>query len=161
MPACPRCQSSNCASYQAIFRSGTGTSNSVGISTTSYTGGSAVGVSRTSGTVQSNLAASCSPPAPARPGLRAFLALLMAMVFGLQTLLVGSLAFETPARGDEGGLARGLVALLPAALAFFCVRYFVRRHRNASNYNRDTLPRLQAEWPRSWACLSCDHRFLL
>lgn len=163
MSTCPRCESTNCISYEAAWTQGTSTVEA-GANTTGVAigGGSAFGaVTTISGIQTTRLADACQPPRK-RKGLGCLTTLSLAG--GMIGLTIAGIAFFMTydqyklyrRATDLEGLWVGVGALaVGVPLTWIALRSWVR----IDKWNKQHPQRL-AEWRRSWVCLKCNNHFV-
>ena len=170
----PRCMSEDCASYQAIVHAQTGTTHSFGVTgghfRTSSGGGPLVAVTSSTGHSESALASTCRPPTVATAGCLPGMARMGALLM-FASGVVGAVAAVSNAASGKASIGSaqwiGIGISILVGSGFFvgiAVALYLwsqRTVRRINAYNRTELPRLQAEWARSWVCLRCNQRFLV
>ena len=153
MARCPQCDSTNTKTLPMIYGAGTSTSKSSSIWITSK---GRLGSSARSGSRQSKLAASASPPR-APSVVLGFIGMVLVVV--LSWIVINNFIPVTARLMPSAQQAASFQKFAPVSFLIAPILIFfgwVFRHRRKK---RNYLPRL-AEWEQTWACLKCGTTWL-
>lgn len=148
-PACPKCGSTDTRHARAIHEEGMSNLHASTRGVGYGTGGLGVGVTQTNGTQQTNLSRRLAPPQRQDPGTP-WLAFWAAVA-------VGGVALVLALLNPEGAAVMTFWAVFGSAAIVAILAYSTAQWR--VGFNRNQLPRLQAQWERTYRCQRCGTIF--